>query len=79
MNPVVHDARDLLVAELQSIQRCILPVAIEQLLVSTRFDNTAGIKNDDAVGPFHRRQSMRDNQRRPVLHQFTERFLYSTF
>ena len=53
MNPVIHDARDLLVAELHSIQCCILPIAVEQFLMRAGFDNTSGVKNDDAIGLFH--------------------------
>ena len=48
----------------------------EQFVVGADFDDTAVNDDDDAVGAAHRRQPMRDHERRAVGHQMFERFLH---
>ena len=64
-----------MIAELHPVQRSIMSIRGKQVRVGAEFDDSAGIQNDNLIGALDRAESVRDYQRRPILHELTERFL----
>src|SRR5210317_1569114 len=64
-----------LLAELHPVKRRVMAARCEQFRVRSRFDDPARIQYDDAIRVFDCREPVRDDERRPVLHEFREALL----
>src|SRR6185436_1944340 len=61
------------IAELGAFEAGVGAIAGDQLGVRTAFDDAPTLHDDDLVRVFDRRQSMRDDQRGAVAHEFDQR------
>ncbi len=69
----------LIVGELHPVQARVHAFRLEQSLVRTRFYDSPFVQHDYLVGLFHRRKSVRDDERRSVFHQYVQRVLDTAF
>src|SRR6185437_5361833 len=63
------------VGELQPVQLRVQSVLREQLRVRAGLRQAAALEHDDAIGLFHGRQAMRDDERGAVAQQLRQRLL----
>ncbi len=56
-----------------------MAVGREQFRMRSRFDDPARVEDDDAIRVLDRRQAVRDDEGRPVFHEFSEALLDVAF
>ena len=65
--------------KLQLVEPGIETLCVQQLFVRPRLDELPVVEDDDVAGSLHRRESVRDHDRRPTRHQLVGGFFDPSF